>query len=149
MEGLVLNCVSEVGSVWAATDLLCSLNQGNEMGSLELPLTRQQSGAHRTRLKEQKVPLGKEWSLVLGRTTPQAKRSSNEHRKKKSSLSKAQKRFRGGPFAAPPAHKWPEAIPVTELAFPNGKTRRWQTVTYSQAHTLTKPHVSIFFKNYY
>lgn len=51
------------------------------------------------------------------------------------------------PLAAAAAHQWPEAIPETKLAFffPNGKTRRWQTVTYSQAHALTKPPERFFF----
>lgn len=121
MEGLVLNCVSEVGSVWAATDLLYSLNQGNEMGSLELSLTRQQSGAHRTCLKEQKVPLGKEWSLVLGRTTPQAKRSSNEHRKKKIQPLKSTETLQRGPLRCTSCSQVARSNPCNRISF-----SKWQ-----------------------
>lgn len=73
----------------------------------------------------------------------------NTHTQKK--INPASQRHRnvseGAPslhLAAAAAHQWPEAIPVTKLTFPNGKTSSWQTVTYSQAHTLTKAPVSIF-----
>lgn len=76
---------------------------------------------------------------------PQAKRSSNE-KGKKSTFSKCTEVLRKGPpslyLTAAAAYKLLEANPVTKLAFPNGKNRRWQTVTYSQAHTPTKHPVS-------
>lgn len=70
-------------------------------------------------------------------------------REKKSTFSRCTELLQTGPpslyLTAAAAYKLLEANPVTKLAFPNGKNRRWQTVTYSQAHTPTKHPVSNFF----
>lgn len=102
------------------------------------------------------MPSGKECGVwQWGAQFPQAKRSSNEKGKEireNPPSQNAQKSFRRAPslrLAATAAYKLLEANPATKLAFPNGKNRRWQTMTYSQAHTPTKHPVSkrfFFFK---
>lgn len=141
VEGSVLNCAPEAGGAWAALLIKSGKWDGvirallNQAAIRALPSSFESTeGALRGR-----VEFCAGWDH-----SPEQREAMNTEKKRKVHSLKGIETLQKGPLRCT-SHQWPEAIPETKLAFPNDKTRRWQTVTYSQAHTSTKPPESIFF----